>query len=151
MIDQGKLAAIKDQINGIYTETPLDDLTTLLEQMSQSELRRLSAAIGKLLPTDKLSELNLESELVEQYNKIKGIMDEVLGDTGVQTNQKGQIANAVVSALKQLAQMQEDLQRQETLKIMEACLIEVVTTFAPEEQAKFYAEYERIATKAGLM
>lgn len=98
-----------------------------------------------------ISELSLEAELVGQYAKIKELMDEVLLDDDTPANQKAQVANSVVAALGQLIKLQEDLKKQETLKLMESCLIEVIVTLPQETKDAFFAEYERMAKKAGLM
>jgi hypothetical protein len=145
MIDADRLDKVKAMINGETVE--LNPLSAL----SHTELRKMRDEIVKLLPDDKLETLNLEQELVSQYRKTKDLMDDVLSDEGVQANQKAQVANSVVSTLGQLVKMQEDLKRQETLKIMESCMIEVMKMQPDEVRNLFFSEYERLATKAGLM
>lgn len=98
-----------------------------------------------------VSELSLEAELVVQYSKTRQLMDDTLNDSETPANQKAQVANSVVSALAQLIKLQEDLKKQETLKIMEGVLIEVLQTLPTEVRDKFFAEYERRAAQAGLM
>lgn len=144
MIDAEKLASVKARIAG-------EDVPNPLAVMAPADLRKLRREIDGLLPVDTMATLNLEAELVEQYNKTKGLMNEVLDDEETPANQKAQVANSVVGALGQLVKLQEDLKRQETLKIMEACLIDVVKTLPDERKVEFYADYERLATKAGLM
>ena len=98
-----------------------------------------------------VSELSLEAELVVQYSKTRQLMDDTLNDSETPANQKAQVANSVVSALAQLIKLQEDLKKQETLKIMEGVLIEVLQTLPTEVRDKFFTEYERRAAQAGLM
>ncbi len=98
-----------------------------------------------------LAELNIERELVEQYAKTKELMDEVLFDDETPANQKAQVANSVVTTLGQILKLQEEIQRGETLKLMEQVLIEVLKTLPQTSQDEFFAEYERLAEKAGLM
>lgn len=98
-----------------------------------------------------VSELSLEAELVVQYSKTRQLMDDTLNDSETPANQKAQVANSVVSALAQLIKLQEDLRKQEILKIMEGVLIEVLQTLPTEVRDKFFAEYERRAAQAGLM
>lgn len=98
-----------------------------------------------------LAELNIERELVEQYAKTKELMDEVMFDEMTPANQKAQVANSVVTALGQILKLQEEIQRGETLKLMEQVLIEVLKTLPQTAQEEFFAEYERLAEKAGLM
>lgn len=145
MFDPEKVAELKTAIRA--GESPMDPLAGL----SQKELRRLKADIEKLLPKEAVEDLDLEKELVSQYTKTRDLMDEVLTDESVPTNQKAQVANSVVSTLGQLVKLQEDLRREQTLKVMEGCLVEVVKTLPEAKQTEFYAEYERIAEKAGLV
>lgn len=145
MIDPAKLAQVKVAVAG---GEPVQDP---LRSLSDADLRRLRREINVLVPEATLGTMNLESELIEQYNKTKDLMDDVLHDEGCPANQKAQVANSVVSTLAQLVKLQEDLKRQETLKVMEAVLIDVVKTFEEPEKEKFYADYERLAGKAGLL
>lgn len=142
MIDQAKLAQ----------ETPLfEHQAPSLDLMNERELRDLLDEVIKRLPSDALKDLNLEEELVSQYRKTKDLMDEVLGDMDTPANQKAQVCNAVVSTLGQLVKLQEDLRKEQTLKIMESCLVEAIKTLPEPVKNEFFAEYERMATKAGLM
>ena len=146
MIDVEKQAAVTFAVNGGGLRA--DPLTT----MSKAELRKLRNEIDKLLPPlQTVGDLNLEVELVEQYQKTKDLMDSVTLDEGVPVNQRAQVCNAVVTALQQLVKLQEDLKKQETLKIMEACLIDAVKVLPQVAKDAFFIEYERLAAKAGLM
>jgi hypothetical protein len=122
-----------------------------LARMTETELRGLMEEILVLLPKDELASLNLEEELVSQYRKTKDLMDEVLADMDTPANQKAQVCNAVVSTLGQLVKLQEDLRKEQTLKVMEACLVEAIKTLPEQVKNEFFSEYERMATKAGLM
>ena len=144
MIDQEKLAGIKTLMRG--NESPKDPLTGL----SAKELRRLRSEIDKLLPSAKVSDLNLEEELVEQYQKIKDLMDEVTESPDVGASQKAQVGNSVVGTLGQLVKLPEDLRRQETFKIMEGVLIEAIKRLPAAVKDEFFTEYARLAKRAGL-
>lgn len=144
MIDQEKLAGIKTLIRG---SEPLKDP---LKGMNAKDLRRLRSEIDKLLPSNKVSDLNLEEELVEQYQKIKDLMDEVSESADVGASQKAQVANSVVGTLGQLVKMQEDLRRQETFKVMEGVLIEAIKRLPAVVKDEFFTEYARLAKRAGL-
>jgi len=144
MIDQEKLAGIKTLMRG--KESPKDPL----EGMTPKELRRLRGEIDKLLPTTRVSDLNLEEELVEQYQKIKDLMDEVTESPDVGASQKAQVGNSVVGTLGQLVKLQEDLRRQETFKIMEGVLIEAIKRLPAAVKDEFFTEYARLAKRAGL-
>ncbi len=144
MIDQEKLAGIKTLMRG--NESSKDPLAGL----SAKELRRLRSEIDKLLPSTKVSDLNLEEELVEQYQKIKDLMDEVTESADVGASQKAQVGNSVVGTLGQLVKLQEDLRRQETFKIMEGVLIEAIKRLPAAVKDEFFTEYARLAKRAGL-
>lgn len=142
MINQDKLAG----------KTPLfEHQAPSLDLMNESQLRELLDEIFDRLPSDAIADLNLEEELVSQYRKTKGLMDEVLSDMDTPANQKAQVCNAVVSTLGQLVKLQEDLRKEQTLKVMESCLVEAIKTLPEPVKNEFFAEYERMATKAGLM
>ena len=143
MLDQEKLAGIKVLMRG--KESPKDPL----EGLTPKELRRLRGEIDKLLPS-RVSDLNLEEELVEQYQKIKDLMDEVTESPDVGASQKAQVGNSVVGTLGQLVKLQEDLRRQETFKIMEGVLIEAIKRLPAAVKDEFFTEYARLAKRAGL-
>lgn len=145
MIDKEKLARIRTELS----DGPEDE--NQLAAFSEAELRRLRSEIDRTLPPDTLVALDLETELVSQYRKTKDLMDEVMNDKLCPTNQKAQVANSVVSTLAQLIKLQEDLRREETLKIMEECLTDALKALPDEVRQAFYAEYERLAAKAGLL
>ena len=145
MIDAERLAELKTAIRG--GESPKDPLA----EMSQSELRRLRGEIDRLLPESNVKSMDLGDELVQQYHKTKTLMDETLSDDEVPANQKSQVCNAVVTILAQLVKLQEDLKLQKTLSIMESVLIDAIKTLPQGSKDEFFAEYERLAKKAGLV
>lgn len=144
MIDNEKLAQIKVSIAG------KEDIKNPLIGINEADLRRLRSEINSLLPDDKVETLDLESELVAQYRKTKQLMDDVLSDEECPANQKAQVANSVVGTLGQLVKLQEELRREETLKLMESCLIESLKVLPADVRDAFFNEYERRAAKAGL-
>ena len=145
MIDAERLAELKTAIRG--GDSPKDPLA----EMSQSELRRLRSEIDRLLPEGAgVGDLNLEDELVQQYHKTKDLMDETLLSDETPANQKSQVCNAVVTILSQLVKLQEDLKREQMMKIMEATLVEAIKTLPEETKNEFFTEYERLAARAGL-
>ena len=143
MFDEKKAEAVKAKIDG-------GDKSPLLE-MSFDQLRVLRNEINAILPTERLENLNLEQELVEQYLNIKGVMAGLLVDQDVPANQQASVANSVVTTLQQLVKLQQDLRREQTFKIMEACLVEALKVLPDAVQEQFYAEYERLAEKEGLV
>lgn len=144
MFDPERQAALKTALAGSGPTTdPLAD-------MSEADLRRLRDDINRLLPDDVVANLDLEAELVGQYRKTKKLMDDVLDDQECPANQKAQVANSVVGTLGQLVKLQEDLKREQTLKIMEETLVDTLKMLPEDVREEFYAEYERTAKQAGL-
>ena len=147
MIDESKMAKI--------SAPAIDsrDLKANLKAMPTKELRKLLALVEELLPdtsVQKVKDLDLEDELMQQYTKTKELMDEFIGDPEIAPNQKAQVANSVVSTLGHLVKLQEDLRLQQTLKLMETTLIDVIKTLPAEIKEEFFSEYETRAKKAGL-
>lgn len=145
MINEETRAEIETAFRGDHTAR------ITLGSLTESELRQLRSEIDAMLPKVGLSELNLEQELVDQYYKTKDLMDEVSTDADTPANQRAQVCNAVTSSLAQLVKLQEDLRREETLKLMESCLVEAIKFLPDESKENFYEDYERLAKKAGLM
>jgi hypothetical protein len=93
--------------------------------------------------SETLADLNLEHELVRQFNVVRGMQDDVLSDPDVPANQKAQVANAVASTIKQLVETQEKYYNQERLKKIEAGLIKVLGKLPAEAAAEFLDIYEK--------
>lgn len=121
-----------------------------VDTLSQEQLRALRDQIDAKLPAGSLKSLNLETELVTQYQRVLDLQDEVLRDSDVPANQRAQVAGAVGSALQHLIKMQEDLQLQVTLRRMEEALVESLQTLPEEARDAYFIAYERIAKGKGL-
>ena len=144
MIDAERLAELKTAIRG--GDSPKDPLA----EMSQSELRRLRSEIDRLLPEANINGMNLETELVEQYNLVKDLQASSLHDDEIPLNQRSQLAGQVASTLQQLVKMQVDLKRDERLKKIESVFLEAIENLPEEAKDMFFDEYERIALSKGL-
>ena len=144
MIDAERLAELRTAIRG--GESPKDPLA----EMSQSELRRLRSEIDRLLPEANINGMNLETELVEQYNLVKDLQASSLHDDEIPLNQRSQLAGQVASTLQQLVKMQVDLKRDERLKKIESVFLEAIENLPEEAKDMFFDEYERIALSKGL-
>ena len=103
-----------------------------------------------LVEIRQIKDVNLEAELVNQFDTLKRLQDDVLHDESIPLNQRAQLANTVVSALGQLIKLQIDLQRDEVMKIMEATLIESIKTLPEETKDAFFKDYAFRAEQAGL-
>jgi hypothetical protein len=145
MIDQEKLAALKTSAHSL----PKDSKTTL-EDLDLVELEQLHEQISRLLPNRSLSDLNLESELLSQFDRIKQLQEDTLTDSDIPPNQRAQVASQVASTLQQLIKMQVELQLDEKLKKMEAALIEALMLLDEDARATFFTEYEQLAKKHGV-
>jgi len=145
MIDESKMRALNKP-----TELP-QDLEGVLSNLPKKDLRRLKNMVDSLLPSQRVKDLDLEDELMQQYEKTKSLMDDCIDDDETSPNQKAQVANSVVNTLGQLVKLQEDLRMQQTLKIMEQALIDTIKGLPKELKDEFFEEYERRAKKAGLM
>ena len=147
MIDESKMAKIS------APAADSRDLKAHLKAMPTKELRKLLTLVKELLPdtsVQKVKDLALEDELMQQYTKTKELMDECIGYPEIAPNQKAQVANRVVSTLGHLVKLQEDRRLQQTLKLMETTLIDVIKTRPAEIKEEFFSEYETRAQKAGL-
>ena len=144
-----RLADVRRMMAGEGT-MPTKVTPAMLDGLTHQELRALREVIDRKLPDNSLDELNLEKELVSQYHKTKLLMDEVLHDDDTPANQRAQVANSVVSTLAQLVKLQEDLRREESLKLAESVFIEVIATQPIEIKDAFFDEYEKRASIRGL-
>ncbi len=146
MIDDAKLAQVQAAMAGTAPEKEGFDL----DAMSVEELRELRDEIDRRLPEDTLDSLNLEKELVGQYRKTKDLMDSVLHDDETPANQRAQVANSVVTSLGHLVKLQEDLKREETLKLMETVLLDTIGVMGDDVKNAFLREYKSRAAIAGI-
>jgi hypothetical protein len=109
------------------------------------EARRLAQSVGvqtrSPLPDDtrNLSEMNLEEELVAQYNAIKRLQAEVMNDPDVPANQKAQVANAVAATIRMLVDTQTNFYTHERQKRLEGILIRCMKAW-PVEQAQAFLD-----------
>lgn len=126
-------------------ERPLNDLAYL----NEGQLRALKAEIEDLLPDT--GSMNLHRELADQFAAVKKYQRDVLDDEDVEPNKVASVMNAVTSTLGHLIKMQESLERAETFKKMELCLIEAVGLLPEEARLKFFQDYEVLAGSKGLL
>lgn len=115
-----------------------------LEGMDEGQLFELRARIDAALPPISLTDINLESEILQQYRQSRALFTRIQSDTAVPANQKAQLANSCSAILKQLLDMQAALYTAERLKAIEQALIKVMREMPRPEQEKFFENYERI-------
>lgn len=121
-----------------------------VDTLDYDQLRELRDQIDAKLPADSLKSLNLETELVTQYQRVLNLQDKVLRDSDVPANQRAQVAGQVASTLQHLIKMQIDLKRDEQLKRMEAALLKAVATLDDEAKLLFFNTYEQLALTEGV-
>ncbi len=136
---------------------PQDQLDPYSEECFRTltfrQLRTIRSRINAVLPTEprKMTDMNLEDELVAQYVALKNLQDDNLNDPDIALNQRAQAANALTGALGSLIKLQTDLKREEKFKVMEAALMEAVSNLPSDSKVEFFAKYREIARQKGLL
>lgn len=115
--------------------------------LSEAELLACHDEILKRLPPTKLSEMNLEHELLIQFYTLRGLQSEVMDDDTVPVNQRAQVGNAVGSILNRMTELQNKLYESETFKMLEGAMIRQMKKLPEELAEKFLAEYEEIVSR----
>ena len=139
MIDQEKKQAL---LTGLRSD---DDVANdIVEAMTPEESEALWQALKSRRKDKSLAELNLEHELLEQYEAVKTLQEEVLVDSDIPPNQRAQVANAVAATLQQLVKMQSDFYNAERFKAIEALMIKAMKKLPKEVVEEFIDEYEAI-------
>lgn len=144
MINKEKMAAASTLLRGGLSPKPS------LEDLDEDDIRTLRDSANELLPPDSIDDLDLEAELVHQFRKTKTLYGEICKDPEVAPNQKAQVANSLVATLGQLVKLQQDLRRDEKLKLIEGVLIETIKVQPEAFKTEFFDEYEARARKAGI-
>jgi hypothetical protein len=85
--------------------------------------------------------LNLQDQLLLQYNTASRLLHEAAYDRDTPLSQKASALNSATSILGALTKMQAELYSLERIKAIEGCLISVLKEF-PDVQAAFLARYE---------
>lgn len=114
--------------------------------LTVSELLERRGAIDALLPPRRLSEVDIEEELLLQFARTKELLGAVTASTDTPANQKAQVANACSAILEQLIKLQTRLYSAERVKILEAALIKTLREFDESVHARFLEIYERALT-----
>lgn len=90
-----------------------------------------------------LAQLNLDSELLDNYQEAKDFRDFILSNDSIPPNQVAQVMNTLTSILKEIVKMQEDLHNIERIKRMEYAIIHALKDMPDEVKQAFMDEYER--------
>lgn len=144
MLNREKFAQLSkkatSEVVPVVPAAPIVDLAPF----SLDELLALRAQIDARLPATALADLDLEEELVIQFQQTKGLLNRVIADENVPANQKAQVTNSCSSILGQITRMQTELYSAERVKALEAALIKSLLTLPEPAQIQFFAEYERL-------
>lgn len=90
----------------------------------------------------ELKQLNLDGELLANYEAAKSYLEEIRYDSEVMPNQVAQVMNTINSILKEIVKMQTELYDAERVKKIEAAVISVMKRQPKEVQDRFFDEYE---------
>jgi len=115
----------------------------MLSGLNVHELLALRLEIDAFLPSQSIMDMDLESELLLQYQQTKTLLASIVDDDETPANQKAQVINSCSSILAQITKSQTDLYNGERLKIMEQALINALKTVPTEVSDDFFVNYER--------
>jgi hypothetical protein len=113
-----------------------------LENMDIDELLSLRNEIDQNLPVKKLADIDLEHELVIQFQLAKQVQAGTMSDDVTPANQKAQVLNSCTAVLGDLVKMQATLYSAERLKKIEQVLIETLQTWPADQTQEFFQKYE---------
>jgi hypothetical protein len=114
-----------------------EDFPTLAESGGQNLDEQY---IPEFIPLTSTT-LNLEFELLEQYNRARKLLHDAQYDTTISLNQKSAALNSATAIIGALTKNQAELYSLERIKKIENVLIETLKLF-PDMQTEFMAKYE---------
>ena len=140
MIDESK---VKNFGRGEETSTspfrwsalPLETLLRYLDEIRQA------------LPATTLLDMNMEEELILQFQAVRTLQNTILDDISVPANQKAQVANSVASVLGSIADLQNKVYSSERFKRIETLLIRHLNKLPEDVAAAFLEDYEQLVAK----
>ncbi|MFA5387849.1 MAG: hypothetical protein WC322_05725 [Candidatus Paceibacterota bacterium] len=113
-----------------------------LALMTVPELLTLRSEIDQRLPATALRDMDLERELVLQYQRVVALQDDVMADSDTPANQRAQVSNSVAATLQHLVTMQSKFHTAERLKEIESRLIKALNKLPDGTVAEFFEWYE---------
>lgn len=114
-----------------------EDIIDPFNQPTQTQTQK------KVVRTDKatsLNDLDLEDELLKQYNTAKNLYEDAEFDESIPLNQKAQTLNAISSILGQIIKQREMLHNIQTVTAIELALVQTLKAF-PELKEAFIQAY----------
>ena len=140
MIDESK---VKNFGRGEETSTP----TFRWEALPLETLLRYLDEIRQVLPATTLLDMNMEEELILQFQAVRTLQNTILDDESVPANQKAQVANSVASVLGSIADLQNKVYSSERFKRIETLLIRHLNKLPEDVAAAFLEDYEQLVAK----
>ncbi len=118
-----------------WSALPLETLLRYLDEIRQ------------VLPATTLLDMNMEEELILQFQAVRTLQNTILDDESVPANQKAQVANSVASVLGSIADLQNKVYSSERFKRIETLLIRHLNKLPEEVAAAFLEDYEQLVAK----
>jgi len=140
MIDESK---VKNFGRGEETSTP----TFSWSALPLETLLRYLDEIRQVLPATTLLDMNMEEELILQFQAVRTLQNTILDDISVPANQKAQVANSVASVLGSIADLQNKVYSSERFKRIETLLIRHLNKLPEDVAAAFLEDYEQLVAK----
>ena len=109
-----------------------------------NELLPLRNKIDTMLPPTKMSDMDLEHEIVLQFMTVRALQADTLASND-EANKKASVVNACASALQVLAKMQVELHTAERLKRIEMLVVKYMKTLPKATVDKFLADYSSLS------
>ena len=118
-----------------WSALPLETLLRYLDEIRQ------------VLPATTLLDMNMEEELILQFQAVRTLQNTILDDISVPANQKAQVANSVASVLGSIADLQNKVYSSERFKRIETLLIRHLNKLPEDVAAAFLEDYEQLVAK----
>lgn len=118
-----------------WSALPLETLLRYLDEIRQ------------VLPATTLLDMNMEEELILQFQAVRTLQNTILDDESVPANQKAQVANSVASVLGSIADLQNKVYSSERFKRIETLLIRHLNKLPEDVAAAFLEDYEQLVAK----
>lgn len=112
---------------------------------STTELLLLRSKIDQLLPPMELSKMNLEQELVRQYQTVLALQSDTIAEERTDAAKKAAVVNATAASLQHLVKLQTDLFTAERFKAIESLLIKHLKLLPKETVEAFMKQYSQLS------
>lgn len=128
---------------GLDTDPGVNVNDIMLDGLTQMELFALRGRIDAVLPAPNMSEVNLEDEVVRQFQTVRALQATVIAGND-EPNKKASVIQACATALQMLSKMQAEIYTAERFKRIENLLIKHLKLLPEETAQAFLAGYERL-------